>query len=146
MNVQYLWAPYKKELALSFSVIGPQLASFGRKRRMISPRLPAGVSMWWYLYWDMCCQRTDHSVPGPCCDSQLDLDAMVGLSGCLNGCHSRAWHGVSLGWCCQLIRCSAVLFRDIFNPGSFSVTAALLWPLLWSVIMLPLLLLVLSLG
>lgn len=51
------------------------------------------------------------SVPGPCCDSQLDLDAMAGLSGCLNGCHSRAWHGVSRGLCCQPIRCPAVLFR-----------------------------------
>lgn len=59
------------------------------------------------------------SVPGPCCDSQLDLDVMAGLSGCWNGCHSRAWHGVSRRRCCQPIRCPAVLFGDILNPGSF---------------------------
>lgn len=87
------------------------------------------------------------SVPGPRCDSQLDLDAMAGPVWVLERVSQR---GMARGVTKTVLPADqvapAVLFRDILSPGSFSIIVALLWPPLWSVIMLPLLLLVLNLG
>ena len=111
---------------MSFLVRGPQLATVLVRKGKWSDDLTSfarsSQCVVVFILGYVLSEDRPQSIPGACCDSQLDLDTMAGLSGCLNGCHSRAWLGVSWRRCCQLISWPTALFRDILNPGSFSLT------------------------